>query len=203
MNLGEANLRTVNTSRPALVHSASKQSVTASDDYYSLSSADSSQDDKSAMRRYQTPPLHIVPEPYRRAQETDSKRPTVRAVTPTPLTVPETAKLAGSSPGHTINRKPISTGNTSSSDRPSNKEPISPPTPGVDDTPYIQFAIEQLTRDEEVNEAWRSGPLRSNPSRESYPVQRIVPDERLRLQQGFQSGDRPLQSTRRSSGSSG
>ncbi|KAK5270959.1 hypothetical protein LTR96_004237 [Exophiala xenobiotica] len=27
---------------------------------------------------------------------------------------------------------------------------MSPPTPGVDDTPYIRFAIEQLTRDEDV-----------------------------------------------------
>ena len=27
---------------------------------------------------------------------------------------------------------------------------ISPPTPGVDDSPYIRFAIEQLTRDEEL-----------------------------------------------------
>ena len=27
---------------------------------------------------------------------------------------------------------------------------LSPPTPGVDDTPYIRFAIDQLTRDEEL-----------------------------------------------------
>ena len=33
--------------------------------------------------------------------------------------------------------------------RPSANE-VSPPTPGVDDSPYIHFAIDQLTRDEEL-----------------------------------------------------
>lgn len=37
----------------------------------------------------------------------------------------------------------------SSAARALNREP-SPPTPGVDDTPYIRFALDQLTRDEEV-----------------------------------------------------
>ena len=32
----------------------------------------------------------------------------------------------------------------------SSRTEVSPPTPGVDDTPYIQFAIDQLTRDEEL-----------------------------------------------------
>lgn len=52
---------------------------------------------------------------------------------------------------------------------------ISPTTPGVDDTPYIRFAIDQLTRDEEL-----LGPrLQGAPSDESYPVDRIVSDEGL------------------------
>ena len=34
---------------------------------------------------------------------------------------------------------------------------ISPPTPGADDTPYIQFAIDQLTRDEELLGRSRDG----------------------------------------------
>ncbi|KAL8915296.1 MAG: hypothetical protein Q9171_000166 [Xanthocarpia ochracea] len=209
MNLGDANLRTVNTSRPALVHSASKQSVTASDDYYSLSSGNSSQDEKSAVRRYQTPPLHIIPEPQRKSFDADSTKPTLRAVTPTPLTIPtapETAKLAGLNSIHKIKRKPLSTGSPSPSDSLSNKEPISPPTPGVDDTPYIQFAIDQLTRDEEVNEGLEPRPLHRAPSQESYPVERIIPDERLRLQQGLQSCDRrrqPIQLTRQLSDTSG
>ncbi|KAL8802272.1 MAG: hypothetical protein Q9182_003924 [Xanthomendoza sp. 2 TL-2023] len=213
MNLGEASLRSVNgmdshlhphactrltlslasASRPALVHSASKQSVSASDDYYSLPSSNSSQDEKSAMRPYQTPPLHITPEPYRKTPESIAGKPSVRAVSHTPPIQLETAMLAGSrlaSPAHKIKRKPISTQSTSSSDRPSNNEPISPPTPGLDDTPYIQFAIEQLTRDEEVNQALHSRPPHGAPSRDSYSVERIVPDERLRLQQGLQSNYR-------------
>lgn len=125
----------------------------------------------------------------------------MRAVTPTPLTVPEAAYVGDAIQGHKIKRKPVSTESASSSHKPLNKEPISPSTPGVDDTPYIQFAIEQLTRDEEVNEAR----LLASPSRESYSVERIVPDERLRLQQGLQSGDRrgsPFQTLRRPSDSS-
>lgn len=53
---------------------------------------------------------------------------------------------------------------------------ISPPTPGVDDTPYIRFAIDQLTRDEELTGRGRGG---SGESEESYPVERIIPDEGL------------------------
>ncbi|MCJ1270143.1 hypothetical protein MMC22_010038 [Lobaria immixta] len=52
---------------------------------------------------------------------------------------------------------------------------ISPTTPGLDDTPYIQFAIEQLTRDEETLGRRRQGAA----SDESYSVDRIIPDEGL------------------------
>ncbi|KAL8699705.1 MAG: hypothetical protein Q9201_005847 [Fulgogasparrea decipioides] len=195
MNLGEANLRTVSTSKPALVHTSSKQSIAASDDYYSLSSGASSQDEKSAAGQYQTPPLHIIPEPYRRGDDPAPSKPTVRAVTPTLPLAPSPAHLPASAQAHKIKRKPVSTESHPSSDRPSNNEPISPPTPGVDDTPYIQFAIDQLTRDQEVNEASKPR-LHGLPSHESYPVDRIVPDERLRLQQGLQSAARKQPSLR-------
>ena len=39
----------------------------------------------------------------------------------------------------------------------SSRAEVSPPTPGVDDTPYIQFAIDQLTRDEELTGRRRDG----------------------------------------------
>lgn len=48
-----------------------------------------------------------------------------------------------------ILRNPEPTARDSRIWRPSVSE-VSPPTPGVDDTPYIQFAIDQLTRDEEL-----------------------------------------------------
>ncbi|OAX83647.1 hypothetical protein ACJ72_01996 [Emergomyces africanus] len=49
------------------------------------------------------------------------------------------------------------------------------PSPGVDDMPYIRFAIDQLTRDEELLGEGRHGSVMST----EYPVERIVPDERL------------------------
>jgi len=52
---------------------------------------------------------------------------------------------------------------------------MSPPTPGLDESPYIRFAIEQLTRDEETLGRARHGSMSSL----DYPVERIVPDEGL------------------------
>lgn len=48
-------------------------------------------------------------------------------------------------------------------------------TPGVDDMPYIRFAIDQLTRDEEVTGVGRHGSVVSA----DHPVERFVPDEGL------------------------
>jgi hypothetical protein len=52
---------------------------------------------------------------------------------------------------------------------------MSPPTPGLDESPYIRFAIEQLTRDEETLGRARHGSISSL----DYPVERIIPDEGL------------------------
>jgi hypothetical protein len=48
-------------------------------------------------------------------------------------------------------------------------------TPGMDQTPYIRFAIDQLTRDEEVRGS-RQYALGNN---NDYPVERIISDEGL------------------------
>ncbi|KAJ5040310.1 uncharacterized protein L3040_005967 [Drepanopeziza brunnea f. sp. 'multigermtubi'] len=53
----------------------------------------------------------------------------------------------------------------------------SPPTP-VDDTPYIRFAIDQLTRDEDVRPLQRHSTPASYGS-ECYPVERIVANDGL------------------------
>lgn len=45
-----------------------------------------------------------------------------------------------------------------------------PPTP-VDDTPYIRFAIDQITRDEELRTSQST-----SASSDTYPVERIIPD---------------------------
>lgn len=52
---------------------------------------------------------------------------------------------------------------------------ISATTPGVDDSPYLHFAIDQLTRDEEVQGLARQGSVASN----EYPVERVIADENL------------------------
>lgn len=58
-------------------------------------------------------------------------------------------------------------------------------TPGMDDTPYIRFAIDQLTRDEEVRGS-RTYP--KQPVEDNYPVERHVPDEGL----GYAAAQPPI-----------
>jgi hypothetical protein len=48
----------------------------------------------------------------------------------------------------------------------------------MDETPYIRFAIDQITRDEEVRGS-RTYPLGAPPVEEDYPVERIVSDDGL------------------------
>jgi hypothetical protein len=51
-------------------------------------------------------------------------------------------------------------------------------TPGMDETPYIRFAIDQITRDEEVRGS-RTYPGDSPPEEDDYPVERLVSDDGL------------------------
>ena len=164
MNLGSANLKTVNcacrpaplchnslthstASRPQLGHSDSKRSVAASDDYYSFSdyaSEHSSGDDQKTIKRYKTPPTETQP-PHQN-QDLPQQEPT--------QSIPEerepetTVKGIRFDEKQSIPRKPVPADNMKSWRN--SRSDISPPTPGVDDTPYIQFAIDQLTRDEEL-----------------------------------------------------
>ncbi len=186
MNLGEERLRIVNTSRPQLVHTPSKQSVTASDDYYSLTSEGSSDSERHIAQRYETPPMHMLSANASRGDAVHSEAKQSEATIPT-ITRPIKHKDPGDEPpatttanspdeGHRIKRKPVS---SSSSEGTIVRRPIdelSPPTPGIDDTPYIQFAIDQLTRDEEVVGTRQQGDGRETPG---YPVDRIVPDQGL------------------------
>ncbi|CAD6583476.1 MAG: hypothetical protein ASARMPREDX12_001279 [Alectoria sarmentosa] len=177
MNLGDSKLRYVNTSTPQLVHTNSKQSITASDDYYSLSSEGSSNDNRIVAQRFQTPPLHMRSADASRdalQQPSEATIPTIRPVTHKDPGDDQKPEIPIRNEQHRIPRKPVSSSSSEGTivRRPVS-EVISPPTPGVDDTPYIQFAIDQLTRDEEV-----AGP-RHPGSSTSYPVERIIPDEGL------------------------
>jgi len=134
-------------SKPQLVHTQSKQSVTASDDYYSLESDQSNED---VARQYQTPPSHMrSPKASREMLSSEATIPTIRPVRqeaqPTILQRPPGVHFGAT---HTVKRKPVSSEGIIT--QRTEQAPQSPPTPGIDDTPYIRFAIDQLTRDEEV-----------------------------------------------------
>ena len=77
------------------------------------------------------------------------------------------------------------------------KSDVSPPTPGVDDTPYIQFAIDQLTRDEELMGHRRIGVAPGNVSPISEDEGLATRDEMPFQQPGpFQQSDsQPLHQT--------
>lgn len=170
MNLGDSNLRYVNTSRPQLVHTSSKQSVTASDDYYSLTSEGSINDDRTTNPRYETPPLHM--RSSRGLLQSEATIPTIRPVKHQDAGDGE-PHIVSSNGDYKITRKPVSSSSSGGTIIRRPVDEISPPTPGVDDTPYIQFAIDQLTRDEEF-----AGP-RQAANEVLYPVERIIPDEGL------------------------
>ena len=164
--------------------------MTASDDYYSLSSSDSSHDDRGNIQRYETPPLHTKSrEKIYNEKYPETANPTVRIVPHAPLPNDEKPANEKMDQGHQIKRKPISK-ESPLAQRLNGDAIVSPPTPGFDDTPYIQFALEQLTRDEEVNEALHSR-MRNAPSTDSYPVERLLPEEILRQQRRQSKGPPP------------
>ena len=199
MNLGDSKLRYVNTSTPQLVHSNSKQSITASDDYYSLTSEASSNDDRHITQRYQTPPLRMRSDDQNRnALQSEATIPTIRPVKHKDPGDDEKPEIPIRNEHHRIPRKPISASSSEGTIvRRSVSEVITPPTPGVDDTPYIQFAIDQLTRNEEV-----AGPQHPESSA-SYPVERIIPDAGLgyygskQQKHPLRPGDRRTESPRK------
>ena len=172
------NLQTVNRSTPQLVHAPSKQSVTASDDYYSLESDASSHDESTAvlLSQFQTPPSHMQSrQASKEMLQSEATTPTIRHViqqnsSTSPIQQPSIQQPPSVhfEDGPAVKRKPISLEGIVAR-RAADPEP-SPSTPGVDDTPYIRFAIDQLTRDEEILEARRAETASETP----YSVQRLV-----------------------------
>ena len=202
-------LRHTNVSNPSFIeHKPSLQSVTASEDYYSLSggSGESAYSEEVAggrgsantIHRYRTPPSRYrtplqsrdylpvasgegaadavagAEEPEfrktpmrgqgRRRQSSEESR-GVTGVASTAVAAAPVLREGG------IRRKPVPSTVMEQAGRedewPKSEEEIdpvharssvardldrerSPPTPGVDDTPFIRFALDQLTRDEEV-----------------------------------------------------
>ncbi|KAI6859407.1 hypothetical protein KC334_g21628, partial [Hortaea werneckii] len=221
-------LRQTNVSQPSLIHSRpSQQSITASEDYYSISSgtggsggsstySGESGDARAAyaagvgapIRRYRTPPSryrtpaqsgdqlpshtgHEDEEPQ--VRRTPMRGQGRRRQSPSRIGEASTAAIAvpvlreggirrkpvpstvmeGTEPGSPVSPAYIpSTGARSSVAQDISREQNAP-TPGVDDTPYIRFALDQLTRDEEVRASRRYQGLGSGMAG-NYPY--IVPE---------------------------
>ncbi|OKL62779.1 hypothetical protein UA08_01859 [Talaromyces atroroseus] len=202
MNPSElARLKTVNSSKPQLTHSNSKQSVAASDDYFSLHSDQSStksSNSKVTVVRYTTPQSHLpshsssaqhssanLAKPQsqsRSAEDMKKARPaSSAAAAAATATTPAHARRHTESYNRPATSNSVRFGATQVSEiSPARhiqdpRQHISGTTPGVDDSPYLRFAIDQLTRDEEVAGVGRHGSVVSA----DYSVERIVPDENL------------------------
>ncbi|EME87050.1 uncharacterized protein MYCFIDRAFT_49316 [Pseudocercospora fijiensis CIRAD86] len=203
-------LRQTNVSNPSVVvhHRPSLQSVTASEDYYSLSGSNSSTHSNDILgaagrsqhtiTRFQTPPSRYrTPQQSSTAlaqtiqgrnggepegEEAQHRKTPMRGEGKRRLSSDEAigavVPLVGASSSAPPNaqtqlregglrRKPIPSVVMEHGSPPRTANRISPtlaqsstaqqidresdaPTPGVDDTPYIHFALDQLTRDEEV-----------------------------------------------------
>lgn len=191
------SLKHTNVSQPSVIeHKASLQSITASEDYYSLESAsnhsaeavhDPRAGSTNTLNRYQTPPSrfqsrdHLPQQHHQNASQEEVRKTPMRGQGRRRQSAGESSRvnpIAGTALSGTaaaaltreggIRRKPVpSTVMEGQEDWPKSEDDISPtraqssaakdinreanaPTPGVDDTPYIRFALDQLTRDEEV-----------------------------------------------------
>ena len=194
MNLGNASLKSVNSmfatgschyrdrapltltlgARPQLQHTLSKQSVAASDDYYSLSEHGSGASKRTTIVRYKTPPSQMrsadeSQEVLQAEQAEQSAHPKVEKVTEN-LKKPEGIRIDTTK---TVKMLPPEAGSPKTWKQSSSD--VSPPTPGVDDTPYIQFAIDQLTRDEELLGRRRPHPG-APPTEDSFSERRLTRD---------------------------
>lgn len=185
---GVTGVKTVNFSRPQLQHIDSRQSISASDDFYSFSDQHStrstSNGSKVTVVRYATPQSRHLPSGEPSAShspanfvesEQAARAPVRRPTTATRVTErepPETGSTVRFGENQTTRITPRPAEDPR---RRSTMDSDSAPTPGVDDMPYIRFAIDQLTRDEEVTGGSRHGSVASD----DYPVERFVPDEGL------------------------
>ncbi|KAJ5780399.1 hypothetical protein N7457_005559 [Penicillium paradoxum] len=169
------SLRNVNTSRPQLARSESRQSIAASDDYYSFSDqASSTPDSLITVRVFMTPNSHPSSRPPSLAmshmqlaeEEYESPRP------PTSSTV-----RFGEERISRISPLSDRTASEETARRVPSDYAGPPPTPGLDDTPYVRFAIDQLTQDR-ARGIQRHDSV-STTTTGDYPNDRLVWDEGL------------------------
>ncbi|KAE8444342.1 hypothetical protein EG329_000652 [Mollisiaceae sp. DMI_Dod_QoI] len=176
MNLGHLDLHSVHRNRPQLERVlTSEPPVTPlnvrleADRSPSFASSTS---EPETIVRWQTPPSR------NRSQEQSTE--TLRPDNYThPIGVNEAAYRSDTPLVVRFDEEQIRSNEAQASRRDRNMDNVSldssPPTP-IDDTPYIRFAIDQLTRDEDIRAIQRPSTTTSS---DSYPVERIVPDNGL------------------------
>ncbi|KIX01949.1 uncharacterized protein Z518_07888 [Rhinocladiella mackenziei CBS 650.93] len=155
MNLDQdTHIQTVKSTTPQYLRSESLKSSSASNEYFSDYASDAvSQKSNATRASYETPPSRIST-PIVRRNPVDSE-----------MTLPARPGVMQPAPLHIRHDQD---GGPSTVRMLSNFDEMSPPTPGVDDTPYIRFAIEQLTRDEDVTGRGRHST--ATPDRAGSPI---------------------------------
>ncbi|ETI27587.1 hypothetical protein G647_00036 [Cladophialophora carrionii CBS 160.54] len=138
MNLvteNNAHIHTVKQATPQYTKSDSLKSSSATNEYFSDYASDAASQISHGGQGYETPPSRIST-PLVQPNPVDSE-----------MTLPARAGVAQPAP---LNVRRSQNGGPQTPGMLSSFDEMSPPTPDVDDTPYIRFAIEQLTRDEDV-----------------------------------------------------
>ncbi|ESZ91732.1 hypothetical protein SBOR_7883 [Sclerotinia borealis F-4128] len=185
MNLGTLDLQRVNHSRPQLQQVQASDLLSGVDVRYgeNTPSLTSSSSDAATVTRWATPPSRFrTPE---RSYENPGDSTEVPLISASNW---EASHHRYNSNMVRFDEQQIRNMEAEALERPRRMsdpaEDESPPTPNNDDTPFIRFAIDQLTRDEEARrEARRVQQLEegqqptNSQSSEEYPVERIIPDE--------------------------
>ncbi|KAE8148800.1 hypothetical protein BDV25DRAFT_157609 [Aspergillus avenaceus] len=186
---GNVSLRTVSSNRPQVLRTESQQSASASDDYYSFSDRTASSRSPSygshgTVVRYATPHSH----PVSRTSSPAISR--THLAPPLTMSASRLEQPAQMSSNYRNVPSPVRSTVRSVQDREVHMSPMSEstsrqvpndsyagraPTPNTDDVPYLRFAINQLTRDDESQSLRRPSSVAS----EDYPVERLVWDEGL------------------------
>ncbi|PSN69882.1 hypothetical protein BS50DRAFT_298096 [Corynespora cassiicola Philippines] len=191
-------LKQTNVSRPRLSHSDSQRSIAASqaasEGYYSVSDHASSDSDE---RAYHTPLLSNHRSPTQSHEQLH--QPEAFATSLKGIGIPRQPDPAVYDRTHPHPQSP--TVSTIAEERPETQDSRNSrlraqmdadsvaTTPGMDTTPYIRFAIDQLTRDEEVRGSRMYPVSPVGEQEEDYPVERVVSDDGL----GYMAKDQQTQ----------
>jgi hypothetical protein len=192
MNLGDIDLHSVHCkslsqveaprrqadcnpdNHPQLNHSASRHSIAASNAELAQSEADYAADNESVTTA-ETVVQWSIPPPIPNRSRANSH--SEAAEKPLQVTTDPNSHAIETPMDLPFDAQRMRSREVRASERPIFDDLDSaPPTPNTDDTPYIRYAIDALTRGEEYKRIQR--PRTAN-SEDSYPVDRMVPDQGL------------------------